>query len=189
MPAPLYSATHFQWLQQGGKLGEWKHLEKLEHDAFVVCQIKQATSMCVCLHFRHASRLAPLSSSPPCVAAGWHAGWVNRKRKGAKDKQDKEIWLTNLTRYQVYQIHGFAVHVSTILRCPLSPTACCSLLLQVKAPKGKPHAAHAVQEVRNKKDGFLIYKKVFCAFCAVFPLPSWLPLETPLILCYAFCAF
>ena len=100
-------------------------------------------------------RLAPLSSSPPCVAAGWHAGWVNRKKKGAKDRQDKEFWLTNLTMYQVYHVHGFAVLVCTISRCLLSPSASCTLL-QVKAPKGKPHAPHVVQDVRNKKDGFLL---------------------------------
>ena len=123
MPAPLYPATHSQWLRKGGKLGQLKHPEKLKHDAFVVFQIKQATSMCVCLRFRLASRFAPLSSSPPCVAAGWHAGWVNRKKKGAKDKQEQEFWLTNLTTYQVYHVHGFAVHVTTILRCLLSPTA------------------------------------------------------------------
>ena len=165
MPAPLYPATHSPWLQKGGKLGEWKHPEKLKHDAFVVFQIKQATSMCVCLRFRLASRLAPLSSSPPCVGAGWHAGWVHRKKKGAKDPQGKEFWLTNLTTYQVYHVHGFAAHVSTISRCLFSPTASCTLL-QVKAPKGKPHAAHVVQDVRIKKDGFLKYKKVLCAFCA-----------------------
>ena len=189
MPAPLYPATHCQWLQKSGKLGEWKHPEKLKHDAFVVFQIKQATSMCVCLRFRLASRLAPLSSSPPCLAAGWHAGWVNRKKKGAKDKQDKEFWLTNLTTYQVYHVHGFVVHVSTILRFPLSTTASCTLLLQVKAPKGKPDVAHVVQDVRNKKDGFLKYKKVFCAFCAFNTLLFSLPLQLPLIVCYAFCAF
>ena len=138
--------------------------------------------MCVCLRFHLASRLAPLSSSPLCVAAGWHAGWVNRKKKGAKDKQEKEFWLTNLTTYQVYHVHGFAVHVTTILRRLLSPTACCTLS-QVKAPKGKPHAPHVVQDVRNKKDGYLKYKKVFYAF----PFP--LPLDLPLVVCYAFCAF
>ena len=135
--------------------------------------------MCVCLRFHLASRLAPLSSSPPCVAAGWHAGWVNRKKKGAKEKQEKEIWLTNLTTYQVYHVHGFAVHVTTFLRCLLSPTACCTLS-QVKAPKGKPHAPHVVQDVRNKKDGYLKYKKVFYAF----PFP--LPLDLPLVVGYAF---
>ena len=188
MPAPLYPATHSQWLQKGGKLGEWKHPKKLKRDAFVVFQIKQATSMCVCFRFRLASRLAPLSSSPPCVAAGWHAGWVNRKKKGAKDKQEKQFWLTNLTTYQVYHVHGFAVHVTTILRCLLSPTACCTLS-QVKAPKGKPHAPHVVQDVRNKKDGYLKYKKVFYAFCAFYLFPFPLPLDLPLVVCYAFCAF
>ena len=64
MPAPLYPPTHSQWLQKGGKLGEWKRPEKLKYDAFVVFQIKQATSMFVCLRFRLASRLAPLS---PCT--------------------------------------------------------------------------------------------------------------------------
>ena len=144
--------------------------------------------MCVCLRFRLASRLAPLSSSPPCVAAGWHAGWVNRKKKGAKDKQDKEFWLTNLKTYQVYHVHGFAVHVSTISRYPLSPTASCTLL-EVKAPKGKPQAPHVVQDVRNKKDGFLEYKKVFYVLCVFYPFPFSLPLELPPIVCYAFCAF
>ena len=144
--------------------------------------------MCVCLRFHLASRLAPLSSSPPCVAAGWHAGWVNRKKKGAKDKQEKEFWLTNLTTHQVYQVHGFAVHVTTILRCLLSPTASCTLSL-VKAPKGKPHAPHVVQDVRNKKDGYLKYKKVFYVFCAFYPFPFPLPLDLPLVVCYAFCAF
>ena len=188
MPAPLYPATHSQWLQKGGKLGEWKHLEKVKHDAFVVFQIKQATSMCVCFRFRLASRLAPLSSSPPCVAAGWHAGWVNWKKKGAKDKQEKEFWLTNLTTYQVYHLHGFAVHVTTILRCLLSSTASCTLS-QVKAPKGKPHAPHVVQDVRNKKDGYLKYKKVFYAFCVFYLFPFPLPSDLPLVVCYAFCVF
>ena len=142
----------------------------------------------MCVRFCLASRLAPLSSSPPCVAAGWHAGWVNRKKKGAKDKQEKEFWLTNLTTYQVSQVHGFAVHVTTILRCLLSPTACCTLS-QVTAPKGKPHAPHVVQDVRNKKDGYLTYKKVLYAFCAFHPFPFPLPLDLPLVVCYAFCAF
>ena len=142
----------------------------------------------MCLRFHLASRLAPLSSSPPCVAAGWHAGWVNRKKKGAKDKQEKEFWLTNLTTYQVYHVHGFAVHVTTVLRCLLSPTATCTLS-QVKAPKGKPHAPHVVQDVRNKKHGYLKYKKVFYVFYAFYPFPFLLPLDLPLVVCYAFCAF
>ena len=142
----------------------------------------------MCLRFHLASRLAPLSSSPPCVAAGWHAGWVNGKKKGAKDKQEKELWLTNLTTYQVYHVHGFAVHVTTILRCLLSPTASCTRS-QVKAPKGKPHAPHVVQDVRNKKDGYLKHKKVFYVFCAFYPFPFPLPLDLPLVVCYAFCAF
>ena len=109
MHAPWYPATHSQWLQKGGKLGEWKHPQKLKHDAFVVFQIKQATSMCVCPRFRLASCLAPLSPSPSYAAAGWHAGWVNRKKKGAKDRQDKEFRLRNLTTYHVYHVQGFAV--------------------------------------------------------------------------------
>ena len=48
-------------------------------------------------------------------------------------------------------------------RCLLSSTNYPCTLLQVKAPKGKPHAPHVVQDVRNKKDGFLKYKKVFYA--------------------------
>ena len=46
-----------------------------------------------------------------------------------------------------------------------------------------------MQDVRNKKDGFLKYIKVFCAFCAFYPFPFSLPLELPLIVCHAFCAF
>ena len=59
----------------------------------------------------------------------------------------------------------------------------------MKAPKGKPHAPHVVQDVRNKKDGFLKYKKVFCAFRVFYLFPFSLPLELPLGVCYAFCAF
>ena len=88
----------------------------------------------------------------------------------------------------MYHVHGFAVHVTTILRCLLSPTACCTLS-QVKAPKGKPHAPHVVQDVRNKKDGYLKYKKVFYAFCAFYPFLFPLLLDMPLVVCYAFCAF
>ena len=96
--------------------------------------------------------------------------------------------MTNLTTYQVYHVHGFAVHVTTILRCLLSPTASCTLS-QVKAPKGKPHAPHVVQDIRNRKDGHLKYKKVFYVFCAFYPFPFPLPLDLPLVVCYAFCAF
>ena len=59
----------------------------------------------------------------------------------------------------------------------------------MKAPKGKPHAPHVVQDVRNKKDGFLKYKKVFYVFRAFYSFPFSLPLELPLVVCYAFCAF
>ena len=73
-------------------------------------------------------------------------------------------------------------------RCLLSPTASCTLL-QVKATNGKPHAPHVVQDVRNKKDGFLKYKKVFCAFRGFYSFPFSLPLKLPLVVCYAFCVF
>ena len=46
-----------------------------------------------------------------------------------------------------------------------------------------------MQDVRNKKDGYLKYKKVFYAFCAFYPFPFPLPLDLPLVVCYAFCAF
>ena len=78
--------------------------------------------MCMYLCFRLASRLAPLSPFPPFVAAGWHAGWVNWKKKGAKDRQDKEFWLTNLMTYQVFHVQGFAVKV---LSCALFRAAFC----------------------------------------------------------------
>ena len=79
---------------------------RLKHDAFVVFHIKQAMSMCLCLHSRLASCLASLTSSPPYVAAGWHAGRVNKKKKGAKDRQDKQFRSTNLRMYQVYHFLG-----------------------------------------------------------------------------------
>ena len=66
--------------------------------------------------------------------------------------------------------------MTTISRCLLSSTKYPCTLLQVKAPKGKPHAPHVVQDVRNKKDGFLKYKNVFCAFRAFYSFPFSLPL-------------
>ena len=50
--------------------------------------------------------------------------------------------------------------MNTISRCLLSSTDYPCTLLQVKAPEGKPHAPHVVQDVRNKNDAFLKYKKV-----------------------------
>ena len=41
----------------------------------------------------------------------------------------------------------------------------------MKALNGKPHAPHVVQSVRNKKDGFLKYKKVFYVLRAFYSLP------------------
>ena len=54
---------------------------------------------------------------------------------------------------------------------------------------GKPHAPHVVQDVRNEKDGYLKYKKVFYVFCAFYRFPFPLPLDLPLVVCYGFCAF
>ena len=75
---------------------------------------------------------------------------------------------------------------STILRCFLSSTNYPCTPLQVKAPKSKPHAAHVAQDVRNKKDSFLKYQKVFCAFRPFYSFPFSLPLELPLVVCYTF---
>ena len=33
--------------------------------------------------------------------AGWHAAWVNRKKPGGKDRREDEMYLTNVTAYQV----------------------------------------------------------------------------------------
>ena len=33
--------------------------------------------------------------------AGWHAAWVNRKKVGSKDRREDEMYLTNVTAYQV----------------------------------------------------------------------------------------
>ena len=79
--------------------------------------------------------------------------------------------------------------MSTISRCLLSSTNYPCTLLQVKAPKGKPHTPHVVQDVWNKKDGLLKYKKVFYVFRAFYSFPFSLPPELPLVVCYAFCAF
>ena len=58
-----------------------------------------------------SSRLSPYTVVPlsPLWRSGWHAGWPNWKKKGAKDRQDKEFWLTNLTTYRVHHVQGFAV--------------------------------------------------------------------------------
>ena len=132
--------------------------------------------------------LLALHRCPPHPLVSQRGGMPDGSTGRRKGQQEKEFWLTNLTTYQVYHVHGFAVHVTTILRCLLSPTACCTLS-QVKAPKGKPHAPHVVQDVRNKKDGYLKYKKVFYRFCAFYPFPFPLPPDLPLVVCYAFCAF
>ena len=72
---------------------------------------------------------------------------------------------------------------------PLSSSKYPFTLLEVKAPKGKPHAPHGVQDVRNKKDGFLKYNKLFYVFRAFYSFPFSVPLEVPYVVCYAFCAF
>ena len=79
--------------------------------------------------------------------------------------------------------------MSTISCCLLSSTNYPCTRLHVKAPKGKPHAPHVVQDVRNKKDGFLNYKKVFYVFRAFYSFPFLLLLGLPLVVSYAFCAF
>ena len=33
--------------------------------------------------------------------ARWHAAWVNRKKPGSKDRREDEMYLTNVTTYQV----------------------------------------------------------------------------------------
>ena len=75
--------------------------------------------MCVCLCSGLVSRLAPLSPFSPCVGAGWHARWVNRKKKGAKDRQDKEFGLMNFTTYLIPGFKGlqsgsFGLHHLTL---------------------------------------------------------------------------
>ena len=137
-----------------------------------------------------SSRFSPCTAVllTPLCRSGVACRMGQSEEERGQGQARQRILVDEPHNYQVYHVHGFAVHVSTILRCPLSPTASCTLL-QVKAPKGKPHAPHVVQDVRNKKDGFLKYKKVFCAFCALYLFPFSLPLELPLNVCYAFCAF
>ena len=33
--------------------------------------------------------------------AAWHSAWVNRKKVGSKDRREDEMFLTNVTAYQV----------------------------------------------------------------------------------------
>ena len=33
--------------------------------------------------------------------AGWHAAWVNRTKVGSKDRREDEMFLTNVTAYEV----------------------------------------------------------------------------------------
>ena len=82
------------------------------------------------------------------------------------------------------RVCGKVFFVRTISRCLLSSTNYPCTLLQVKAPTGKPHTPHVVQDVQNKKDGFLKCKKVFCAFSAFCSFPSSLPPELPLVGCH-----
>ena len=137
-----------------------------------------------------SSRFSPCTAVllTPLCRSGVACRMGQSEEERGQGQARQRILVDEPHNYQVYHVHGFAVHVSTILRCPLSSTASCTLL-QVKAPKGKPHAPHVVQDVRNKKDGFLKYKKVFCAFCALYLFPFSLPLELPLNVCYVFYAF
>ena len=50
--------------------------------------------------------------------AGWHAAWVNRKKVGSKDRREDEMYLTNVTAYQVcmhdkchYVLYGHTVTI------------------------------------------------------------------------------
>ena len=42
-----------------------------------------------------------LSRATHSFTAGWHAAWVNRQKVGSKDRQEDEMFLTNVTAYQV----------------------------------------------------------------------------------------
>ena len=122
MPAPLYPATHSQWLQKGGKLGEWKHLEKMKHNTFVVFQIKQTTSMCVCLHIRLASRLAPLSPPPHLTAQrGGMPDWSIGRRKGPRTGTTK-MASPNTKRCSMCSTRFFR----SLFRCPWSCLVLCA---------------------------------------------------------------
>ena len=53
--------------------------------------------------------------------AGWHAAWVNRKKVGSKDRREDEMYLTNVTAYQVcmhdkchYVLYGRTVTVPSL---------------------------------------------------------------------------
>ena len=51
--------------------------------------------------------------------AGWHAAWVNRKKVGSKDRREDEMFLTNVTAYQV-SMHD-TCHVVLYVRTVPSP--------------------------------------------------------------------
>ena len=47
MPATLFPDSHKQWLAKGRHLGSWGNAATLQHNAFIVFQIKQQTCMCL----------------------------------------------------------------------------------------------------------------------------------------------
>ena len=67
----------------------------------MLCLWMTPTSMSFVSHFLFLL----LGHATHFCTAGWHATWVNRKKVGSKDHREDEMYLTNVTAYQVC-MHG-----------------------------------------------------------------------------------
>ena len=63
----------------------------------VLCLWMSPTSMSFISHFLFLFR----GRATHFCTARWHAAWVNRKKPGSKDRREDEMYLTNVTAYQV----------------------------------------------------------------------------------------
>ena len=63
----------------------------------MLCSSMSPTSMSFVSHFFFLF----LGRATHFCTAGWHAAWVNRKKPGSKDRREDEMYLTNVTAYQV----------------------------------------------------------------------------------------
>ena len=78
----------------------------------VLCLLMSPTSMPsvspFCFRFR--------GGATHFFTAGLHAAWVNRKKVGSKDRREDEMFLTNVTAYQVsmHDTCHFVLYVRTV---------------------------------------------------------------------------
>ena len=80
----------------------------------MLCLWMSTTSMSFVSHFLFLL----LGRATHFCTAGWHAAWVNRKKAGSKERREAEMYLTNVTAYQVcmhdkchYVLYGRTVTV------------------------------------------------------------------------------